>query len=175
MNEQTWAKTIMAVIAGCEEGEAAQELLTQLIPVIRADGEADLAFEETEEEVDEDPPLPQTEPVKTASKRVAVEVSSDGKTHLASDQVTELRRRRHAEHLSYSQLAAAFGISTSTVANLVTRRTRAELPLVGGEPGFQDEDAAREARIQARRDAAADGLESQSFGGGRRGFSSVAS
>lgn len=155
-----WAKIIRCAVVN--DGD--DELLDHLLNRVRMEAleEAGYAVEEVEEDEVEEPVAA---PVKRVSKRAAAKATTDGKTHLSDEQVTQLRRRRFKDGATYTQLAAEFQCSESSVANLIKRQTRGGLPFVEGEPGFVEEAAAREERIQARRDRAADGLDSHSFGG----------
>lgn len=153
MNDETWARVLQVVL----EAEDGVDLVAQLIPVMRSDELRYELVEEDGEEVEEPDTDPEQRPapVKKASKRAAPELEKMARARLDLDTVTQLRTIKFRDHLTYAQLSEKFGVGHSTVAKILARQTYADGPLVPGEPGFEDEDEAREKRIQLRRDRAA--------------------
>ena len=131
-------------------------------PVVRWVRAARAAVEPQEQldepEVDEDPPGPVIEPEDDDDDVIEIPpAATNGHgPRLEDDTVQHIRRLHWTDALSYRKVSERTGVNMATVGNVCKRRVYKTLPLVPGEPGYVDEVEAREARIQARRDRAAD-------------------
>jgi hypothetical protein len=110
-------------------------------------------------EPDDDEPEAVIEPLAPVEPVVATNGHVPN-TKIGSTMAQAIRTRYWGAdpHPSFNGLAKEFKTTPQTVTHIVKRKSYSDGVMVRGEPGFEDDEAAREARIQMRRERAIEGL-----------------